>query len=174
MQYKENDEDRAGGLGDEERKVLSALAALERPTVSADDAIEQLGLGRQAANLVLSRLARKGWLRRLRRGVYAVVPLGSSSARPVVDSPLAVAAELFRPCYISGWTAAEYWGLTEQIHNVVAVYSSKPQRQSHLKIGGVNYLVRRVPQDAIFGTTKVWFGRVAVPMATVHRTVIDM
>jgi predicted transcriptional regulator of viral defense system len=162
-----------GGLGKTERAVLTALAALERPAVTAADVVRR-GLSRQAANLTLSRLAQKGWLRRLRRGSYAVVPLSSASGQPVVDDPLAVAMHLYAPCFISGWTAAQHWELTEQISNAIAVYSARPQRRSSHQVGGVTYRVRRIPKEAIFGTTKVWSGTVAVLMATVHRTVIDV
>lgn len=162
------------GLGDAERQIVVALSALERHTVTADDVVSAFGVRRVAANLVLSRLARKGWLRRLRRGVYSVVPLSSRSGRPPIEDPLAVAMQLFAPCYVSGWTAAQHWDLTEQIHNAVVVYSAKPQRRSTQPIGGVTYRIRRVPEHAIFGTMQIWSGTVAVQMATAHRTVIDV
>ena len=129
---------------------------------------------RGSANLVLSRLARKGWLQRLRRGMYAVVPLSARSAQVAIDDPLAAAMKLFPPCYISGWTAAQHWDLTDQIHNAVVVYSAKPQRRSVQSIAGVKYRIRLINAAAIFGTTKVWSGTVAVEMATVHRTVLDI
>lgn len=173
MHEKDNNRDR-GGLGEREREVLSVLASLERPTVSADDVLRHFDVTRKGANVMLSRLARKRWLRRLRRGSYAVVPLSSRTGRPVVEEPLATAMALFSPCYISGWTAAEHWGLTEQVSNTVVVYSAKPERRADLEIGGVSYRVRRVPEDAIFGTTRLWSGTTAVQMATMHRTVIDV
>lgn len=162
------------GLGESEREVLTALAALEQPTLSVNDVLERFDRSRQAANLILSRLARKGWLRRLRRGVYSIVPLSSSSSQPVVENPLAVAMRLFKPCYISGWTAAEHWDLTEQIYNVVVVYSSRPQRKAIQEIGGVKYRIRRVPEDTIFGTTRLWYGSVPVQMASPERMIIDI
>ncbi len=162
------------GLGESEREILSALAALEQPTLSVDEVLDLFDLSRQAANLMLSRLARKGWLRRLRRGVYTIVPLSSSSSQPVVENPLTVAMRLFKPCYISGWTAAEHWDLTEQIHNVVVVYSSTPQRKSIQEIGGVKYRIRRVPEETIFGTIRLWYGRVPVQMASPERMIIDI
>ncbi len=162
------------GLGDKERRVLAALAALERPAVSVEDVVKELELDRAAANLVLSRLARKGWLRRLRRGLYTVLPLSARSARAGIDDPLATAMRLFEPCYISGWTAAEHWELTEQLHNSVVVYSTKPQRRAMQAIAGVTYRVRRVRPDDIFGTTRLWAGTVAVEMADIHRTLIDI
>lgn len=173
MRQKYNDSE-PGGLGEREREVLAVLASLERPAVTADDVLAHFDVSRHAANLMLSRLARKRWLRRLRRGAYAVVPLSSRSGRPVPEKPLATAMALFSPCYISGWTAAEHWALTEQISNTIVVYSVKPQRRSDQQIGGVSYHVRRVPEHSIFSTTSVWSGTTAVEMATVHRTVIDV
>jgi predicted transcriptional regulator of viral defense system len=163
-----------GGLGETQRAVVSALASIERPTVTADDVVRRLGGTRQAANLVLSRLARKGWLTRIRRGVYTLVPLSSRSGRAVVEDPLATAMELFAPCYVSGWTAAQHWELTEQIFNAVVIYSAKPQRRGLQHVGGVTYRVRRVPEATLFGTTQLWSGTVPVHMATMHRTVIDV
>lgn len=92
----------------------------------------------------------------------------------MVEDPRAAAMALFPPCYISGWTAAEHWGLTEQISNTIVVYSATPQRRSELEIGGVKYRVRRVPEDMLFGTTRVWSGPTAVEMATVHRVIVDV
>lgn len=162
------------GLGDKERRVLATLAALERPAVTAGDVVGELGLARAPANLALSRLARKGWLKRLKRGVYAVLPLADRSSGMAIGDPLATAMHLFGPCYVSGWTAAEHWDLTEQVHNTVIIYSARPQRKSAQRIGGVNYRVRRIPASRVFGTTRQWSGTVAIEIADVHRTLIDI
>ena len=34
-----------------------------------------------------------------------------------LEDPLVIAEKLFSPCYVGGWSAAEYWGITEQIFN---------------------------------------------------------
>lgn len=165
-------DNRHGGLGDLERRALTQLAALERPVITAADL--DLAPSRQAANLILSRLARKGWLQRLRRGAYAIVPLSSDSRVPALEEPLAVAMRIFPPCYISGWTAAQHWDLTEQIFNSIVVYTAKRQRRSVQTVGGATFRVRTVRPGAIFGTTRVWFGTVPVDFATIHRTLIDI
>jgi predicted transcriptional regulator of viral defense system len=163
-----------GGLGRAERRVLAGLAALERPTVTVADIPRGATPDRQAANAILRRLARKGWLTRLKRGVYSVVPLTSTTPYPVATDPMAVAMQIFAPCYISGWTAAEHWALTEQVANSVAVCSARPQRHGAQTIGGITYRVRRIPRAAIFGTTRIWSHTVAIEMATIHRTLIDV
>lgn len=162
------------GLGETEREILSGLAAKEAPTVTVEDVLSISDMSRQAAHQVLSRLSRKGWIQRLKRGIYKVNPLSASTDEPVIEDPLAVAMDLFEPCYISGWTAAEHWDLTEQVFNVIVVYTTRPQRESYQEIGGVRFRVRTVPEDAMFGTTRIWSGGVPVRMATPERTVIDV
>ena len=163
-----------GGLGTRERLILTYLVSTEHPTVTAREIVDHFRLKRAAANLLLSRLARKGWLQRLRRGKYSVVPLSSTSPQNVIESPLAAAMDLYQPCYISGWSAAEHWDLTEQVFNAVAVYSATFQRRTTQVVGGVTYRIRRIPKDKIFGTTQVWIGRTPVQIADPHRTLLDV
>ena len=162
------------GLGKTERFALSSLAALEQPVVTANDVVRVAGLGRPGANQLLSRLARKGWLIRLRRGAYSLVALSSRSGGTSSEDPMALAMTLFAPCYISGWTTAQHWGLTEQIYNSIVVCSAAPQRAAEQVAGGIMFRVRRVPARAIFGTTRIWSGATAVEVANVHRTLIDV
>ena len=162
-----------GGLGKTEREVLGLLAALGRPSVGVGHVIAAHPMSRPAANLLLSRLTRKGFLKRLRRGAYSVVPISSGATEPPPEDPFAVAMQLFAPCYISGWSAAEYWGLTPHHCDPVTVFSARPQRRGIRKEGGVAYRVRRIPEENVFGTTRVRATPVPIEMADIHRTVID-
>lgn len=126
------------------------------------------------AHQILSRLAGKGWLQRLRRGLYAVVPLSSLDRDQVVENPWVVAMEVFEPSFISGWTAAEHWDLTEQVFNTVAVVTTAKQRQTTHDIGGVRFRTRTVPPERFFGDKRVWFGSTAVRIADPSRLLIDI
>lgn len=61
------------------------------------------------------------WLARVRRGAYVPVPIESPSADVALEDPWSVAMTTFAPCYMGGWSAAEHWGLTEQIFRSVCV-----------------------------------------------------
>ena len=126
------------------------------------------------ANKVLSRLAAKGWLVRVGRGVYSVVRLGVVTPEASVDDPLAFAMSLFSPCYISGWTAAEHWDLTEQIFNSIVVVTTRPQRTQQRTIAGVRFVVRVVDERKMFGIARIWSGSRRVDIAEPHRLVIDI
>jgi predicted transcriptional regulator of viral defense system len=162
------------GLGDLERQLLAAITRLERSVVSVDEI--RGAMGGRAAFLpqLLARLAEKGWLYRVKRGHYAVVPITAASDGFAIENALAAAMRLFAPCYISGWSAAEHWGITEQIHNAVVVFSAHPQRSAVQRLAGVLYHVRSVRPESIFGTTRIWAGTEAIEMAGLHRTLLDV
>lgn len=162
------------GLSKQERTVLDQLVAEELAVIQADDVLQILPISRNAANTMLSRLEGKGWLQRLKRGAYTVIPLGSGTQQPAIARAWPIAAELFAPCFISGWSAAEHWGLTDQIFNTVSLVTTRPQRKQDQKMGGIRFRVRTLPEESAFGVTNVWFGSNSVPVADRHRTIIDV
>jgi len=162
------------GLSARERGILDTFAARELATVTAANLQEIASISRSAANLVLRRLAHKGWLRRIRRGIYSPVPLGSPSPRVSVGDPWQIAMALYAPGYISGWSAAEHWDLTEQIFNAVSVVTSVPQRTKRQEHGGFSFFVRSVDKSHIFGTKRIWHGSSQVLVADPSRLVIDV
>lgn len=162
------------GLSANERKILDRVVADERTIVRAEDVSDIAHVGRTTSNAILSRLAKKGWLQRLMRGAYIVIPFGSPTDSPAVEHAWPIAAKLYAPCLISGWSAAEHWGLTDQIFNVVSLVTAKPQRARDQRVGGIRFRVRTLPADKLFGAKNLWFGSAKVGVADAHRTVIDI
>jgi hypothetical protein len=81
---------------------------------------------------ILAAWSRAGWLARVRRGAYVPVPIESPSADIALEDPWTVATAMFAPCYIGGWSAAEHWGLTEQIFRSLCVMTTKRPRDRKL------------------------------------------
>jgi predicted transcriptional regulator of viral defense system len=150
------------------------LTADEKVTITVDDILSVSPRSREGACQILSRLHKKGWLRRLRRGVYSVVPLSSMSATPAVEDPWALAMALFGPAFISGWSAAEHWDLTDQIFNTVSIVTAKPQRRADQVIGGVRFRTRSLPAKRFFGSLRIWSNSNPIMMADPSRTLIDI
>ena len=161
------------GLGQAERHILNTLSQLGKPVIHADDLESALGFTRAIANLMLSRLCKKGWLQRLAPGCYRILPLGLESTNPVPEDAWAIAADLFAPCYISGWTAAEHWDLTEQIFNSTVIFTAKKQRQKEVMIAGLKYRTKTIAPESIFGIKKIWTNNIQIQIADIHRTIID-
>lgn len=162
------------GLSTQERKILSTFAANEQLTISPNDVMAIHPCKRETANRMLSRMTQKGWLQRLKHGVYTVVPLSSSIAEPIVEETLALAMDVFRPAFISGWSAAEHWNLTEQIFNSISVVTMTKQRKTNHMIGNVRFRTRSLSEKRFFGQKTVWQGSKAVEIADPNRMIIDI
>ena len=162
------------GLSRQERELMSFFSANEKVTVTADDVIEIRNCSRITANQILNRLAQKGWLQRMKRGVYSIVPLSSLSPTPAIEESWTLAIKIFEPAYISGWSAAEHWDLTEQIFNSISLVTQKLQRKSVQTIGGVKCRVWVKKSDDFFGLKTVWFGSNKIEVVDPSRLIIDI
>jgi predicted transcriptional regulator of viral defense system len=156
------------------REQLTAVLRVSTQFVTVDSVVEALGLNRQRAAKLLSRWAQQGWLKHVRRGLYAPVALDTTADRFVMEDPWVLAARLFEPGYVGGWTAAEHWDLTEQIFRSVCIFTAKPIRTKEQTVVGVPFAVKRVALEAIFGTKSVWRGQIKVAVSDPARTIVDM
>ena len=67
------------------RVQLSQVLRGAGEVVSVDDVSGILGLERQAASKLLARWNGQGWVRRLRRGFYAPVPIAALGQEQVLE-----------------------------------------------------------------------------------------
>ncbi|MGH8543198.1 MAG: type IV toxin-antitoxin system AbiEi family antitoxin domain-containing protein [Gammaproteobacteria bacterium] len=162
------------GLGGRSRAQLGELLRRTMGTVSPEQAARVLKLQPGKAAKLLSRWASQGWLARVRRGLYVPVPLESQTADVALEDSWLVAERLFSPCYIGGWSAAEHWGLTEQIYRTVLVFTVRKPRNRAPVLRGASFQLRSIREQALFGLKPVWRGRVRVNVSDPSRTVVDM
>ncbi|MGB7623293.1 MAG: type IV toxin-antitoxin system AbiEi family antitoxin [Terriglobia bacterium] len=156
------------------RAQLSQVLQSAGELISVDDVTTALQIDRRQATKLLARWNMQGWLRRLRRGLYIPVPIASLGQSQVLDDPWLIVPTLFGPAYIGGWTAAEHWGLTEQIFRSVCVLTTRPVRGKERTIQGVDFSLKQISPRAMFGTKPLWRGRVRVEISNPAKTVIDM
>jgi predicted transcriptional regulator of viral defense system len=133
-----------------------------------------LGVSTHDAAVRLGRLERAGWLARARRGLYLVLPLESTpGTAAIAEDAWVLATELFAPCYIGGWTAAQYWGLTEQLFRSTFVVSAAPRRRQQENRLSTEFHIARAAPDRMRGTTLVWRGSERVAASDRERTIVD-
>lgn len=162
------------GLGKLSRAQLAVLLRQSTGTLSPTVAATVLSLSRTEAAKLLSRWAAKGWLQRVRRGLYISVPLESERADSAPEDSWIIAEAAFAPCYICGWSAAEHWGLTEQVFRIVLVSTTRRPRDREPKMGGIGFRLRTVNDKAFFGLKTIWRGRARVKVSDPSRTIIDL
>jgi predicted transcriptional regulator of viral defense system len=162
------------GMGKGDRKKLSAIFRETKGTISVQDAADALKTNSTDAAKMLSRWARKGWLSRIRRGLYIRVPLESYTPDIRLEDPWIIADRLFSPCYVGGWSASEYWDLTEQIFRTVVILTTQKPRNRFPIIKGTSFMLRTISEKAFFGTQSVWRGQVKISISDPSRTIIDL
>ena len=106
--------------------------------------------------------------------LYSAVPLEASHPGEWREDLWVVAAEVFAPCYIGGWSACEHWGLTDQLFRDVVVLTSRWMRNRRPTIQGTRYRVKVISPERLFGTRIVWRGRVRVHVSDPARTILDL
>ena len=162
------------GLGGQSRVRLGELLRRTSGTVSPEQAARFLKLPPDKAAKLLSRWASQGWLARVRRGLYVPVPLESQTSDVALEDAWLVAERLFAPCYIGGWSAAEHWGLTEQIFRTLMIFTTRKPRDRAPVLRGTSFQLRSVRKQALFGLKPVWRGQVRVNVSDPSRTLVDL
>jgi len=162
------------GIGTTDRERMAAIIRNTKGTVSVGDAAKILNVASTDAAKMLSRWSKKGWMSRIRRGLYVSVPLESKTADVPLEDPWLIVDRLFSPCYIGGWSAAEYFDLTEQIFSTVVVMTVQKPRDRRPVIKDTGFMLRTVPEKAMFGLKPVWRGQVKILVSDPARTLLDM
>ncbi len=162
------------GVPHDPKETLRKLARGARGgLVTTERAAELLGITANTASLTLGRLVRRGWLSRIRRGLYLVLPLEAGREGTAIEDPWVLARELYAPCYIGGWTAAEFWELTEQLFRATFVVTAANIRSSREVFFGAEFHLTRATEERVDEVGKVWRGRERIALSDRERTIAD-
>ena len=134
---------------------------------------ERLGYtNKSVLKVILSRLEKKGWIERIEKGKYIVIPLGAEKGKYTLNE-FVLGAYLVDPCIISYWSALNYYGLTEQIPRTVFIQTTSRKKHQEVTIFGVPYKIIRVKEEKIFGVEKAWFEDTQISLTSREKTIID-
>jgi len=156
------------------RTQIAKIVRATGDLVDVSATAEALGTDRSSAAKALARWTTQGWLRRIRRGLYAPVPLTALPEDRALDDAWRLVPVVFAPGYVGGVSAAHHWDLTEQLFRSVFVFTARPVRRRSVEIHGTPFVVRHRAESLLFGTAGVWRGASKVDVSNVHRTLVDM
>lgn len=159
-------------LGRLEARFLARIGT--RPAFSIADVRRVLGhKGSDPTRQFLERLQRKGWIRRIRRGRFAVIPLSSGESRTPQLHEFIVAMELVSPAAIAYWSALNHHGMTEQLPRTVFVATNHPVRRHPGEVLGTRYKIVSLRPKKFFGIQKDWIDEMPFSITDREKTVID-
>lgn len=156
-------------LGRIEARFLVRVAV--KPTFSVEEA-RRLFL-KDLSPQFLDRLERKGWIRRIKRGRFAVIPLSSGEARTPQLHEFVIAMELVSPAAIAYWSALNHHGMTEQIPRTVFVATNHHVQLSTREALGVTFKIISVSPQKFFGVVKDWVNEQPFSITDKEKTIID-
>lgn len=84
-----------------------------------------------------------------------------------------LASYLFGECYIGAWSAASFWGLTDQLFLKTWVLTSHFVRRKEQTKAGHAYFLKHISKHYFFGLHTEWMGQEKVLFSDLHKTVID-
>ncbi len=159
-------------LSHAESTLLTTLAARGRSVFATGDAYAIRGRGR-ATRDALERLVRKGWLERIAKGKYLIVPLEAGPERTWTESAHVIAGELVSPSMVSYWSALAYWNLTEQVPRVTYVQTTSRKEERTPTILGMRFRIVRVKPRKLFGGHRYYSRGGPVLVADREKTIVD-
>lgn len=162
------------GISSEGKDRLRLLIRSTKGPINTDIASRAWGVSTSQATRWLIDLANAGWLLRIQRGAYLPVPAETNSSDMTAEDPWTLGTALFAPAYIGGWSALEYWELTEQIFASTMIFTEKRVRKTAIELGGARLQIRTVDKKKFFGLKSVWRGSTRVQVSDPARTLIDL
>jgi len=121
----------------------------------------------------LERLQSKGWIQRVKRGKFTVIPLSSGEERIPQLHEFLVAMELVSPSAIAYWSALNHYGMTEQLPRTVFVATNHPVRHPSKEALGYTFKIVSLRPEKFFGIVQDWIGENPFWITDKEKTIID-
>jgi len=150
--------------------LLDELSKKKAFTIEDAEQISHTNKG--VLKVILSRLEKKGWIERIEKGKYIIIPLGAEKGKYTLNE-FVLGSYLVDPCIISYWSALNYYGFTEQIPRTVFIQTTSRKKHQEVTIFGVPYKIIRMKERKIFGVEKAWFENTQISLTNREKTIID-
>lgn len=159
------------GLGNSEVYLLSIMLSKEKTSFTIEEAMEISGYERRKLINTLYKLTKKGWLLRIERGKYQIIPLESGTSPVYMEHSFILASTLIDPYYIGFWSALNYYGCTEQTPSTVFIATLK--RKKEISVGKIRFKFVYLSKRKFFGYGEKWVGSRKVNISDREKTIVD-
>jgi len=122
--------------------------------------------------VILSRLENKGWIERIERGKYLIIPIGFIKGSYTIHE-FEIGTSLVKPSCISYWSALHSFGLTDQIPKTVFIQTTSRKKKQNMNIFGIDYKIIRIKETKYFGVISKWFNSNQIKITGEEKTIID-
>lgn len=166
-----NNEKSRKGLSKEESKLLSRLSSKGKKIIEISDIKDSLDVTYKNAKKIASDLKKKGWLDRLQRGKYIIVPLEAGEKGTFTEHEFLIASELVSPYYVGFLSALNFHGLTEQ--TPMSTFVATTKRARNRTIHSIPYYFVTLKGGKFFGIKEYSVAGKAVRISDPEKTLVD-
>lgn len=153
--------------------ALSTLASQGKTIFTAEDFAKTISRPEERIYRILSKLASGGWITRLVKGKYLIVPLEAGPEGAWTEDALVIASNLADPAAVAYWSACHYWNWTEQVPRTVFAQSTWRVRPRVQTVLGVTYRFIRLQPGKFFGTLERTAGQGRFTVTDREKTLVD-
>jgi predicted transcriptional regulator of viral defense system len=153
--------------------LVRSLSAAGKQVFTTDDARKYLSED-AALWLALTRLRKAGWIKRLKRGVYLIVPLEAGVGRQWTEDAFVVACSLAQPAAVAYWSAMRHWNWTTQVPQTVFVQTTQRKSGYTRTVLGVTYRFIPVVPKKFFGMRRERIGAKTFSVTDREKTLLDI
>ena len=152
-------------------ELLDKLAS-KNGIFTIDDAVKISNKKKDVLWVLLHRLERSGWIERIEKGKYMIVPLGARKGE-FTQNEFVIGSILVEPYAISYWSSLNYHGLTEQIPQTVFIQTTSRKKEQDINVFGVHYKIIKIRESKFYGIGSVWIDNIKINITEPEKTVID-
>lgn len=151
-------------------QIILTAEAENRHILSVSDFVEFYSITSSYARKMISELVAHGWLVRVGKGQYQLLPARTGLDPFPAGDKFTVACQRFPGSFIAYGSAAEFHGLTQQVFPTVMLINTL--RSGEHNVGNVRTLMVKVNAENCIGSQFVTSGP-NVSVSTIERTVLD-
>ena len=152
--------------------LLSTLLIADKRLFTFSEAAQIYG-EKPGLRMMLSALVKNGWLQRIERGKYLILPLEAGSSGQWSEHEFVVASCLIQPYYIGFQSALSYYGYSEKVSKTVYVVSTHRKLKPLLNISGVTYQFVNLGKRHFFGIKEISVGNQKIHLSGCEKTLVD-
>lgn len=159
------------GLGKKSAYLLSTLSEKNKNIFTTFDAVLILKEKTSSVTKLLHDLTKSKWLFRFSKGKYFILPLEAGAEPRFTEHEFVLASALISPCYISYWSALNYYGLTEQVSKTIFIATTK--RKKEKEVMGLTFKFTTIDNAKFFGFKTVSLNNHSINIAEREKALID-
>ena len=160
-------------LGKAGSDLLTGITRQGKRIFTYEDAVEAYGSGDRRLRELLSTLVRRGWLQRIEKGKYLILPFEAGREREWTEHEFVIGSCLIEPYYIGYRSALNYYGYTEQISQTVFIASTSRKLKSSLMVSGVTYRFVFLSERKFFGAKQITIDGNQINISEPEKTIVD-